>query len=76
MSAEKAEYRGTKEFKPYLIKDKFVDKTLNFTINDSEDKEAGVGQYETTNPELRLNLENVDWYAFNDNYGTSEENIW
>lgn len=73
LSAEKAEYRGTKEFKPYLIKDKFVDKTLNFTINDSEDKEAGVGQYETTNPELRLNLENVDWYAFNDNYGTSEE---
>lgn len=30
LSAEKAEYRGTKEFKPYLIKDKFVDKTLNF----------------------------------------------
>ena len=73
LSAKKSEYIGTKEFKPYMIKDKFVNKTLSFAVNESEDKEAGIGQFETTNPELRLDLRNVDWFAFNDNFGTSEE---
>ncbi|MEX0686800.1 MAG: hypothetical protein WD267_10270 [Balneolales bacterium] len=35
------------------------------------DKEYGIGQSETTNQ--NLNLREIDWYVFNENYGTSEE---
>lgn len=73
LSSEKIEYKGTKEFKPFMIKDKFKDKTLSFSLNDSEDKETGIGQNETLNLDLKLDLSQRDWYVYNENYGTSEE---
>jgi len=73
LQSDKVEYKGTKKFTPYLLKDKLRDKTLNIVREDGSDKEYGVGQSETTNQNLHLDLREVDWYVFNENYGTSEE---
>ena len=71
--SEDVEFKGTKEFKPYGINKKFKDKTLNIYVREGGDQEYGVGQSETKNLSLRLDLSDKDWYVFNDNYGTSEE---
>ncbi|HKJ32698.1 MAG TPA: DEAD/DEAH box helicase family protein [Balneolales bacterium] len=73
LQSNKVDYKGSKEFKPYMIKDTIKDKTLNIAQDNGGDREYGVGQSETTNDTLRLNLKDKDWYAFNDNFGTSEE---
>lgn len=71
--SEDVEFKGTKEFKPYEVNKTFKDKTLNIYVREGGDQEHGVGQNETTNTDLKLDLSNKEWYVFNDNYGTSEE---
>jgi len=67
-------YRGTKEFKPYQFKDKFRDTIqLNITIPASGNQEFGVSMRTPREPKYALDLSTVKWYAYNDNYGTSEE---
>ena len=66
-------YKGAEEFNPYNINKIFNNKTLNIMVNDVTDKEYGISQKETNNNELRIDLSKRDWYAFNDNFGTSEE---
>jgi len=73
LEADKVDFKGTKEFKPYLLKDKIIDKTLNFSIDGSGNRETGIGQSETTDATLALDLSIKDWYVFNDNFGSSEE---
>src|SRR5699024_12527478 len=34
---------------------------------------TGISQREVSDKSLQLDLENENWYAYNDNYGTSEE---
>jgi len=67
------DYKGTEEFNPYDINKIFKDKTLNLFVKDASDKEYGIPQKTTDNDELRIDLSQKDWYAFNDNFGTSEE---
>ncbi len=71
--SEDVEFKGTKEFKPYEVNKTFKDKTLNIYVREGGDQEYGVGQNETTNTDLKLDISNKEWYVFNDNYGTSEE---
>ena len=68
-------YRGNKEFKPSMIKDVFSShKILNFTEpGPGSSKEFGLSMKESRRPELRADLMNCDWYAYNDCFGTSEE---
>ena len=67
-------FKGTKEFKPQGIKYTFEkEKVLNISVNEDGDQEYGLGQTETTNQDLFIDLSTEDWYVFNDNYGTSEE---
>lgn len=67
-------FKGTKEFEPQGIKYTFEkDKVLNISVNEDGDQEYGLGQTETTNQDLFIDLSTEDWYVFNDNYGTSEE---
>ncbi len=73
LMSEKVDYKGTKEFKPYMIKDTIKDKTLNIAREDGGDKEYGIGQGQTMNQALHLDLSDKTWYVFNENYGTSEE---
>ncbi len=55
------EYKGSEEFAPALINEKFGDKKIKV----KKDSERLNGQVEF--------LEDKDWYVFNANYGTSEE---
>ncbi|MFC1872492.1 DEAD/DEAH box helicase family protein [Chloroflexota bacterium] len=73
LQSDKVDYKGTKEFKPYMLKDKVKDKILEIANDGNGDKEYGIGQAETTNQALNLDLSRKDWYVFNENYGTSEE---
>ena len=67
-------FKGTKEFVPQGIKYTFEkEKVLNISVNEDGDQEYGLGQTETTNQDLFIDLSAADWYVFNDNYGTSEE---
>jgi type III restriction enzyme len=67
------EYSGSAEFEPSDFKSVFKDKTLNICISDVADKEYGRSQKDTDDNELRIDLSKKDWYAFTDNFGTSEE---
>ena len=73
LQAENVDYKGTKEFKPYMVKDTFTNKTLNIVNDGNGDQEYGIAQSETTNLTLNMDLSTEDWFVFNENYGTSEE---
>lgn len=55
------EYKGSDEFKPYSIADKFFDKVLK--LNKSSERMDGQESF----------VGDKKWYVFNANYGTSEE---
>lgn len=66
------EYEGTKEFRAVNIRDIFRDKTVNYT--EIIDGGKGVSQNHATVPaEMRIDLKSEEWFAYTDNYGTSEE---
>lgn len=77
ISSDKIEYKGSQEFYPHMIKSIFTDKKLNFSSDDSDDKQFGksmknVSEASTT---YHLDLDQRDWYVYNDCYGTSEEKL-
>ncbi len=55
------EYKGTSEFKPFAIAEKFFDKVLK--LNKNSERVNGQEEF----------LTDKKWYVFNANYGTSEE---
>ena len=66
-------YKGTKEFKPFQIKDKFRDVIqLNVSIPIDGNQEFGISMRDPRT-KYALDLTNKNWYAYNDNFGTSEE---
>ena len=72
IAAIEEEYEGTKEFHAYDIKDVFSNKKVHFT--EVVDGGLGVSQNDVTVPnDMRIDLKNEDWFAFTDNWGTSEE---
>lgn len=73
VSGDKLEYKGSKEFKPYLIKDKISEKVLMFAENTTEDKEFGKSINDAQETNIYLDLSNKPWYVFEDCFGTSEE---
>lgn len=75
IASDKVEYKGTKDFKPFQIKDKITDKTLNFALDDSDDKEFGKSMNSNTETSIHLDLSTRDWYVFDDCFGTSEEKL-
>ena len=65
--------RGTKLFQPQPFKAKFRDSIiLNISIPSGE-KERGRSQKNPANIDYTLDLSEKGWYAYNDNFGTSEE---
>lgn len=72
ISAIEEEYEGTKNFRAVNVRDVFRDKAVNYT--NVVEGGIGVSQNDTTVPSaIRINLNDEDWFAFTDNYGTSEE---
>jgi type III restriction enzyme len=64
---------GSKTFIAHGIKHIFKDKVLNFTLSDGEDGETGFPMKAPKVPSNYLDLSTEKWYAFEENYGTSEE---
>ncbi|MAZ03665.1 MAG: type III deoxyribonuclease [Sneathiella sp.] len=67
---ESVEFIGTKDFKPYPIKDRFTDKVLKLRI----EGETGLSWIESNVPGLdQIDLSGKDWHAYDDSYGTDQE---
>lgn len=64
--------RGSKKFTPKQVRDVFHDHRYKVAVGKST-KEDGVSMKDTTNAFLRLDLMTVDWYGYEDNFGTEEE---
>ncbi len=72
ISTIKEEYEGTKEFTQKYIRDLFKNKTVNYTH--IVDGGLGVSQNDVSvHSDFRIDLSEEEWFAFTDNYGTSEE---
>jgi type III restriction enzyme len=67
---ESVDYIGTKDFKPYPIKDRFTDKVLKLRV----EGETGLSWAESNVPGLdQIDLSGKDWHAYDDSYGTDQE---
>lgn len=65
-------YRGTKTFRERKIHDVFRNKTVNYT--EPHDGGVGISQNDpSVRREWKMDLSTEDWFAYTDNYGTSEE---
>ncbi len=65
-------YLGTRRFQPKRVRDIFRNKTVNYT--DPHDGGAGISQKDdSVRKEWRIDLADKEWFAYMDNYGTSEE---
>lgn len=65
-------YRGTREFRARNIRDIFRNKTVNYT--DPHDGGVGISQNDSSvKSDWKIDLSSEDWFAYTDNYGTSEE---
>lgn len=65
-------YEGTTDFKARRINEIFKNKKCNYTI--VHDGGIGYSQNDSSvQPEYKIDLSKEDWFAFNDNFGTSEE---
>lgn len=65
-------YEGSKDFTVRYIHDVFKDKRCNYI--DPHDGGIGVSQNDSSVPiAWKMDLSKEDWFAFEDNYGTSEE---
>ena len=69
---ESAEYVGAKDFKPYLIKDRFTDKTLKLRVDGEAGKSWAKGETEVPGLD-QIDLRGTDWHAYDDSYGTDQE---
>lgn len=62
---------GTEKFKAHKIKDIFREEIVRkYTLDNDENSE---GRPQATSPKYGIDLSEEAWYAYNENYGTSEE---
>lgn len=72
ISAIKETYEGTTGFTDKKFSEVFRNKTIHIT--DPHGEGEGVSQNASAiRPEWKINLEDADWFVFNDNFGTTEE---
>ncbi|MBS4461657.1 DEAD/DEAH box helicase family protein [Aerococcaceae bacterium zg-B36] len=67
---------GSETFEQYKIKDLFEDNILRkYTVNHHSQAEFGVSQKNPAETQYFEDLDNLNWYAYDDNFGTSEEKL-
>lgn len=72
ISVIKETYEGTTDFRDKKFSEVFRSKTIHVTNPHGEGE--GISQNAPAiRPEWRLNLDDADWFIFNDNFGTTEE---
>jgi len=60
-------------FKPYPLKDKIAETTVQYPKENNGDAEKGISMSDRTKTKIWLDLTKCDWYAFEDCFGTDEE---
>ena len=65
------EYEGTKEFRRRNLKDVITDKTCLYA--DPETATEGLGVSQNKSARWAIDLTKEDWFAYEDNFGTTEE---
>ena len=74
--ATEERFFGSEKFEQYKIKDLFEDNILRkYTINHQRHAEFGLSQKNPAETQYFEDLDNLDWYAYDDNFGTSEEKL-
>ncbi|SFA75479.1 type III restriction enzyme [Cohnella sp. OV330] len=72
ISSIKETYEGTTDFTDKKINEVFRNKTIHIT--DPHGEGVGISQNAPSiRPEWKVNLRDMDWFIFNDNFGTTEE---
>lgn len=72
VSEEEVRWVGTDEFVPLPINQTIKERVkLKIAVSDSSDKEFGRSTYQSER--YKVDLHNLDWYVYSDNFGTSEE---
>ena len=67
---------GSDKFKAYPIKEIFSDKILRkYVINHAGQAEAGKSQKTVSETQYYEDLDNLKWYAYDDNFGTNEDKL-
>lgn len=69
--AEEEQFIGSKKFEKQHINEVFKDVKRKYTMDENSDAEFGMPQMQSS--KYGLNLRIKDWYAYDENYGTSEE---
>lgn len=70
------QYEGTLEFKAVKIKDVFEKRIQRkYVIDPNSNKENGISQKDLTKTRIYEDIDKLDWYAYTDNFGTSEEKL-
>ncbi|MBY5014424.1 DEAD/DEAH box helicase family protein [Streptococcus suis] len=74
--ATEERFFGSEKFEQYKIKDLFEDNILRkYTINHQSQSEFGLSQKNPAETQYFEDLDNLNWYAYDDNFGTSEEKL-
>lgn len=74
--ATEERFFGSEKFEQYKIKDLFEDNILRkYTINHQSQAEFGLSQKNSAETQYFEDLDNLNWYAYNDNFGTSEKKL-
>ncbi|SDB23968.1 type III restriction enzyme [Streptococcus henryi] len=74
--ATEERFFGSEKFEQYKVKDLFEDSILRkYTINHQSQAEFGLSQKNPAETQYFEDLDSLDWYAYDDNFGTSEEKL-
>lgn len=71
----KPEYAGSREFYPRMLSDVIKNKSIHLSSIDANGG-LGASQNYNTNKDYQLDLSSIEWYAYTDNFGTSEEKLF
>ena len=67
---------GSDEFKPYPIHKVFEDNIIRkYSIQENSNSEFGISQKKAGSTQYFENIDELTWYAYDDNFGTSEEKL-
>ncbi|MFS8933344.1 DEAD/DEAH box helicase family protein [Cupriavidus taiwanensis] len=76
LASDKRDFKGSREFKPRMVKEVFTSKVLNFNREGGEDQEFGRSMNNPAESSAyHVDLSKRDWYVFDDCFGTSEEKL-
>ena len=67
---------GSDKFKPYPIHKVFEDNIIRkYSIQENSNSEFGISQKNAGSTQYFENIDELNWYAYDDNFGTSEEKL-